>query len=335
MTKRRVIVLTTGGTIASKLGTAGRHISGAMTGESLLEAITPPRSGGVDVEVEVRSVLQKPSNAIELDDLVGISRQCRQLAEQPEVSGIVVTHGTDTLEETAHFLDITVPLSGCALVVTGAQRAPHQDGTDAYRNLADAITVAAAPDMAGVGVTVVFNQSLYAARQVRKLNTYQLHGFGAPGAGPLGYIDGQRVHLAQHPRRPAPLPLGESLPRVDILTSYLAASPELLTSSFTGGARGIVIEGLGRGHVPPTWLDAIRQATEAGVAVVVASVCHEGPVNTCYEFPGSLESLQAQGAIAAPDLSARKARLTLAVMLSTGASREEIASFFAPAMFSP
>jgi L-asparaginase len=315
MTKRRVIVLTTGGTIASAPGESGLNVSGAMTGESLLERVALPPPSLVEVEVE--SVLQKPSNAISLEDLVNLARHCERLAEDPTIEGIVLTHGTDTLEETAHFLDVTLALDDCALVVTGSQRAPHDEGTDAFRNLADAITVAADGRLAGVGATVVFNQCLYAARQVRKLNTYQVDGFGAPGGGQLGYVDGSRVHLAQLPLRMPPLPLGESLPRVDILPAYLGASPALFEASIASGARGLVIDGLGRGHVPPGWLESVEHAIKAGISVLVVSSCQEGPVNFSYEFPGSLASLQSIGAIEVPDLSARKARLSLAVMLST------------------
>lgn len=315
MTKQRVIVLTTGGTIASKPGGTGRNVSGAMSGESLLEHVAVPPTP--DLEVEVRSILQKPSNAISLDDLVELSRQCQALEQEPDVIGIVITHGTDTLEETAHFLDITLSLEACALVMTGSQRAPHEEGTDAFRNLANAITVAAAPRARGIGVTVVFNESIFAARSVRKLNTYRVNGFGAPGFGALGYVDGQRVHLAQLPCRAVPLPLGDRLVRIDILSSYLDASPRLIEASVASGAQALVIEGLGRGHVPPTWLECIGEATRGGIPVVVVSGCHEGPVDARYEFPGSLASLQAHGAIAVRDLSARKARLTLAVLLST------------------
>ncbi len=315
MTKRRVIVLTTGGTIASMPGGSGLNISGAMSGESLLERVALPPPSLVEVEVE--SVLQKPSNAISLDDLVTLSRRCETLAKDPAIKGIVVTHGTDTLEETAHFLDVTLALNDCALVVTGSQRAPHEEGTDAFRNLADAIIVAADGRLTGLGATVVFIECIYAARQVRKLNTYRLNGFGAPGGGQLGYVDGPRVHLAQLPLRMPPLPLGERLPRVDILPAYLDASPALVEASIAGGARGLVIDGLGRGHVPPGWLESVEHAIEAGITVLVVSSCQQGPVNFSYEFPGSLASLVSVGAIVVPDQSARKARLSLAVMLST------------------
>lgn len=318
MTKRKVVVLTTGGTIASLPGQSGLNASGAMTGESLLERLALTTE--MTTDVQVCSVLQKPSNAITLADLIEIHRLCEALARDPAVHGIVITHGTDTLEETAHFLDITLSLKTCALVVTGSQRAPHERGTDAYRNIADAINVAAHPLMHGVGASVVFNESIFAARHVRKVNTYQLQGFDSPGYGKLGYIDGTRVHLVQAVRRAAPLALGEALPRVDIVPAYLEAPSTLIDASVAAGARGLVIDGLGRGHVPPCWVEPVGRAIQQGIAVLIVSSCYAGPVHRSYEFPGSLASLEQRGAIAMTDLSARKARLTLAVLLSTGAA---------------
>src|SRR5690606_31776883 len=107
---------------------------------------------------------------------------CEAAAAEPGVVGVVVTHGTDTLEETAFFLDLTLDLAGCAVVVTGSQRAPHQAGSDAHRNLADAILVAGEPLAAQLGAVVVFHESIYAARHVRKVHSYQLDGFGPPAS---------------------------------------------------------------------------------------------------------------------------------------------------------
>lgn len=329
MTKRKVVILTTGGTIASLPDRTGRNASGAMSGESLLKQTVLLQGG--EVNVQVRSILQKPSNAMTLEDLVEIRHFCEQLASDPDVDGIVITHGTDTLEETAYFLDITLTLESCALVVTGSQRAPHEEGTDAYRNLANSITVAAHPVMQGVGAVVVFNESIYAARHVRKISTYQVQGFDSPGYGKLGYIDGSRVHLAQSVRRPDPLMLGETLPQVNIVSAYLDAGSAMIDVAIVG-ARGLVIDGLGRGHVPPSWLHSVERIIQKGVPVLIVSSCYQGAVHQSYEFPGSLVSLEERGAIAVKDLSARKARLSLAVILSTKEKEECIQTEIKQAM---
>lgn len=315
MTRNRIVVLTTGGTIASKADDSGRNRSGALQGDALMSQVSMPP--GFEPRVEVRSLLQKPSNAMTCDDLLLLQQHCQSLIESPDVSGVVVTHGTDTLEETAYFLDIT--LSGdIPIVLTGSQRAPHEPGTDAFRNLADALLVAVSSKAIGLGTLVVFNQSIYAARQVSKASSFQVNGFDAPVSGPLGYIDGPRVHLAARPiRRSVALPVGASLPRVDILPAYLGASPSLIEAAVNAGAAGLVIDGLGRGHVPPDWVPCVARVIERGIPVAVVSNCSSGPVHQAYEFTGSLASLESVGALPVLDLSARKARLALALLLAT------------------
>ncbi|MCE9684270.1 asparaginase [Halomonas alkalisoli] len=320
MTRNRIVVLTTGGTIASKPDDSGRNRSGALQGDALMAQVSLPP--GFEPRVEVRSVLQKPSNAMTCDDLLLLHEHCQALAESPDVAGVVITHGTDTLEETAYFLDITLP-DQLPVVLIGSQRAPHEPGTDAFRNLADGLLVAASPQAAGLGTLVVFNQSIYAARQVRKVSSFQVNGFAAPDTGPLGYIDGSRVQLSARPIRPtAALPVGSSLPRVDILPAYLDASPNLIEAAVNSGAEGVVIEGLGRGHVPPDWLSCIAQIVERGIPVAVVSNCPSGPVHQTYEFTGSLASLEAIGALPVLDLSARKARLILALLIASPSQQE-------------
>lgn len=316
MTTNRIVVLTTGGTIASQPDESGRNRSGALQGDALMAQVSLPPD--FEARVEVRSVLQKPSNAMTCDDLLLLRDHCQALAESPDVCGVVITHGTDTLEETAYFLDITLP-GQLPIVLTGSQRAPHEPGTDAFRNLADALQVAAASQVSGLGTLVVFNQTIYAARQVRKVSTFQVNGFAAPETGPLGYVDGARIRLAARPVRPpaSAVAIGTTLPRVDILPAYLGASPSLIDAAVEAGAVGLVIDGLGRGHVPPDWVPSLARVIERGVPIAVVSSCPSGPVHQAYEFTGSLASLESMGALPVLDLSARKARLALSVLLAS------------------
>jgi L-asparaginase len=316
MMKKHIVVLTTGGTIASKPSELGRSQSGALSGEQLLDQMALPQ--GVEVTLEVISLLQKPSNAVTLADLAELHRHGREALTRSDVDGLVITHGTDTLEETAYFLSLTLPADK-PCVITGSQRAPHQLGTDAFKNIVDAIVAAASPQLRQRGCVVVFNESLFAARYARKVNSFQLHGFDAPGVGPLGYIDGQRIKLYHAATVIAP-PIAEwdtPLPRVDLLPAYLDASPALLKASIESGAKAVVIDGLGRGHVPPNWMVTIKALIGAGMPVVIVSNCAQGPVNTSYEFSGSLADLVSAGVITLNDISARKARLALALLLSS------------------
>ncbi|MCH4812705.1 asparaginase [Vreelandella neptunia] len=316
MSKKHIVVLTTGGTIASKPSNSGRSQSGALSGEQLLEQVALPQ--GVEITLEVMSILQKPSNAVTLADLAELHRQGRKALARADVDGLVITHGTDTLEETAYFLSLTLPADK-PCIITGSQRAPHQLGTDAFKNICDAIVAAASPQLSQLGCVVAFNESLFAARYARKVNSFQLNGFEAPGAGSLGYIDGQRVKLYYAEKVVAAPIKGWDLPlpRVDLLPAYLDASPALLKASVESGAKAVVIDGLGRGHVPPSWMNEIREMVSAGVPIAVVSSCAQGPVNTSYEFSGSLADLASAGVLTLNDISARKARLALALLLSS------------------
>lgn len=315
------MLLTTGGTIASSATDSGRSIAGALSGESLAAQISLPP----DIDLQVCSLFQKPSNAIALDDLCALRAQCQALIDAGTVAGIAITHGTDTLEDTACFLDATLVLRGIPVVITGSQRVPHALGTDAFVNLRNAILAAASPLARDLGVLVAFNETLFAAGSVRKLSSFQVNGFGAPGLGCLGIIDNDALTLYQRPLRLPVLPAPRAaLPAVDILAVSLGARPALLDAAVQAGARGIVIDALGRGHVPPDWMPAVQRAIAAGVVVLVCSSTLHGPLYQTYAFAGSLHELESAGAIGVSGLPARKARLRLALLLANGTPTEPV-----------
>ena len=311
---KHIVLLSTGGTIASAPGPDGRDVSGALPGEVLAEQVRLP----AHLRLEVRSILQKPSNAVDLVDLATIAACCRELIAQGSVAGIVITHGTDTLEDTAYYLDCVLDSPDIPVVVTGAQRVPHALGSDAYANLANAVYAAADEACRGLGVLVAFNQSLFAAAFVRKVSSFQLHGFDAPGLGAMGMVDNGRVHLLQRPMRQSLLPADAPLPRVDVIPAMLGADVALIEAVIASAPAGLVIDGLGRGHVPPGWMPALARAVEAGIAVLVCSSTLSGPTHQSYQFSGALHDLEHIGAIGISHLSARKARLRLGLLLAAG-----------------
>lgn len=329
---KKVILLSTGGTIASTPHHAGRAIAGALTGSDLAAQIET----GPDIELDVQSVFQKPSNAITMADLHELRSRCQTLVDKGGVDGIVITHGTDTLEETAYFLDTTLRTDDVVIVVTGSQRVPHAMGTDAFVNLQNAVLVAADKKTRHMGVLVSFNEMIYSAAFVRKVSSFQVNGFDAPAQGCLGIIDNGVITIYQRPVRlpvlgpwPGTTELGQPAANsrmqetdgrphsavVDIVSSYLGARPQLLDAAVQNGARGIVIDALGRGHVPPDWMPSIARAIDAGVFVLVCTSTLHGPVHQTYDFQGSLHELDAIGAIGVSGLTARKARMRLAALL--------------------
>lgn len=310
---KKVVVLSTGGTIASVPGHDGRNIAGALKGNALLSHVQVAD----DIELEVISVFQKPSNSITRADLLSLYKQCQDLIDTGDVAGIVITHGTDTLEDTAYFLECTLQQKNTAVVITGSQRVPHAPGTDAYVNLQHAIQAAASDTCKNIGVLIVFNQNIFAASLARKTSSYQLNGFSAPGFGCLGFIDGDDVLIYQQPRKQAVLaPVNVSLPQVDILSVYMESSPIALDALVASDISAIVIDGIGRGQVPPTWLAGIKRGIDAGKKILITSSTLTGPVAPCYEYPAALFELEQIGAIGVSGLNARKARLRLMLILA-------------------
>lgn len=316
-------LLTTGGTIASTPSDQGRNVAGALSADHLLAQVGTAM--GDEQAVRSESLLQKPSNAIGIEDMCAIADRCEACLETPETAGIVITHGTDTLEETAWFLQQALGDCRRPVVVTGSQRALHEAGSDAPRNLVDAIRVAGAPESCGQGVLVVFDEEIHSAALVRKLSSYRLKGFGSPGFGPIGQIDGSALNYALRACPAEPVPRGTVMPRVDILTAA-ASSACLIDAAVADGASGLVIDALGRGQVPPDWVPVIERASDAGIPVAVTSSTGSGPVGAVYEYAGSLDSIIAVGALPAGALTARQTRILMMMMLSTGTSRSGLAA---------
>jgi L-asparaginase len=249
------------------------------------------------------------------------------------VSGVVVTHGTDTLEETAYFLDLTV--GSCRpVVVTGAMRNPTMVAPDGPANLYNAVRVAASPEAAGRGAMVMLNDEILSAREAEKTNTTRLNAFTAPTGGVLGVTDGDRVAFSRPPSRAdCAVPRFElgartDLPRVDIVYSYVGADSVLIDAAVAAGARGIVVASVGQGGTTPGQRRALRRAVERGVFVVSSSRTGSGRVPA-----GDADALDGwragRGAmIGAEELNAQKARVLLMLALARSAdARDVLASF--------
>ena len=309
---KRVALLSTGGTIASVPGNDGRAIAGALPGEELLAKT------GLEgyLEAHVESVFQKASNAIGPAEWISLANKCQHIIRSGDFDGVVITHGTDTLEDTAFFLHSVVDTSHVPVVVTGSQRVPHALGSDAYANLRQAMELAANDNARGLGVLVAFNQSVFSAGFVRKVSSYQLHGFDAPGLGPMGMLDEGVFHLLQRVRMLALLPTPTQLPRVDILPTYGGADPAMVQAVLQSGPDAVVIDGLGRGQVPVSWMPVLRQALDKGTVIAICSSTLHGPTHESYEYPGALHELVEAGAFGVSHLSARKARIRLALSIA-------------------
>jgi L-asparaginase len=315
---KKVALLTTGGTIASKKTESGLLSSGELTGEELASLCRLPS----DIEIEIHSVFQLPSMHIGFDKLLILKKKIEEVFKDPSVCGVVVTHGTDSLEETAYFLDLTVTDSR-RVVVTGSQRSPDDLGTDVYSNLRNSIYVAVDESLENVGTVIVFNERIWSAKYVKKVHASNLQGFESFGYGYLGIIDNDVVSVYQKPLIRDCYEIGDELPEVDIIKCYAGADGKFIRHAVDCGVKGIVLEGVGRGQVSPLMVDDIDYAIKNGVKVVVTTSAEEGQVHTSYDYRGSAYDLKLRGAVLGKDYDSKKARIKLAVLMSAGENIEK------------
>lgn len=318
---KRIVVLTTGGTIST------RDINGSgakpfLRGEDLLKEIP-----GLEevAEVEVAELAFIPGAFMTLATMVQMSERAQAILARPEVDGLVVTHGTDTLEESAYFLHLTVT-SEQPVVLTGAMRNSSQIGFDGYRNLYDAVRVAASDGARGLGTLVVLNEEMHSARWVTKTNGQKEDTFKSPAAGPVGMIYGDGPHFFMRPAaRTALPPRLES--KVDLIRLCVDCDDKFIRASTDAGSRGIVLEVFGGGRVNPPLLPAIDRALAAGVTVVTTTRCISGAMWDGYGYEGAFRDLQRRGILCAHDLPGHKARLKLMLGIGNNLTRERIREY--------
>jgi L-asparaginase len=322
-----VLVLTTGGTIASLPDPATGAKRPAVTGEDLVASV-PGLAEVADVRVE--EVASESSWNLTPADMLAVARRAGEALEEPDVDGVVVTHGTDTLEETAFLCDLTVRSDG-PVVVVGAMRSPDEPSADGPRNLLNAVRVAAAPEARGAGAVVAMNDEVHAARWVRKLDTALASAFGSPRRGAIGRVTPASVELPWLPPRGFTAEPPDDLPHdVALVSAYPGMDGAVFAAALEAtGATGLVVVGTGSGNVPGTAEDGIRAALDRGLPVVVATRVPGGSTGSGgYGSPGGGARLRELGACRAGPLSAGKARLLLMVLLAGGLSGKAAAREF-------
>jgi L-asparaginase len=310
--EREVLVLATGGTIA-------------MRGERAVPAATPAELlAGVGLEgVCARELLGLPGAHVGLDDALLIASTAA--AEAAQGRGIVVTHGTDTLEETAVLCDLLHD-GEAPIVFTGAIRPASAPGADGPANLLDAVAVAGAGAAAGLGCVVVFGGEIHAARGARKVDSAGPSAFGSPGGGPLGRVVEGRLALRARPVRPAQALAPARLDfRVPVVVATLGEDLALLD----GHADGAIVAALGGGHLSPAALERLRAAAQRMPVVLAVRPERGALLQSTYGFEGAEGDLRATGAIPAGALSPQAARMKLLACLGSSLDRDGIARAFA------
>jgi L-asparaginase len=329
MAKPIVAFIGTGGTIAS-LGRGPLDlqdygaIGNVMHAEEILAKWPVVHQVADVIAVKYRNIA---STAIDFADWKALVALCHRLTrEHSGLDGIVIGHGTATLEETAYFLNLTLKTS-VPVVLVGAQRPSSALSSDAGMNLVNAIRVAASPEARGMGVLVVLNDEIHAAREVTKTSTLRLQTFRTPDFGVLGHADADAVVFYRQPVRcRAPdtefdISALDALPRVDISYSYAGADGTAVRAFAAAGARGIVSAGFAPGFSAPGEAEALKAAVSQGIVVVQSTRAGSGRT-----FQSS--RLKAGGLLIADNLNPQKARILLSLALTNGQDDEEIMRIF-------
>ena len=325
-----VTILSTGGTIASQYDEARGGLVPALSGAELVAAV-PELSEVATVKVEQIANIGSPDMTPEIWQK--LARRANELLAGEEVDGIVVTHGTDTLEETAYFLDLTVT-SDKPVVMVGAQRAPSYYDTDGPRNLLNAVRVAVSPEAKGKGTFVVMNGQIHAAREVTKTNTIARETFKTLEFGALGVANLGGVKFYRAPLRRQTIAIEDDedvrLSRVEIVAHYAGADGRLIRALLRdpGGLEGLVIAGTGLGHVSVPMFDAIAEVRERGIPVVISTRVYTGRLMALYASKGRGIALQKIGAVLADNLSPQKARILLMLAMTRTKEPQELQAIF-------
>jgi L-asparaginase len=318
-----ICLLTTGGTIASKFDAETGDVTASIKGNDLRAMVHDPLEG---MDIEVEEFCSIGSYAMDISLAYALATRVNEKLADPAIHGVVVTHGTDTMEESAFLVDLLLA-SDKPVVFTGAQRNADHPDTDGPRNIADSIRLAGSPLARGLGAMICFEQEFHAARDVLKTHTSRVDTFRSGDHGKLGEIDGKVISLSRRPvlRKTYAAPKVET--DIELIKMVMGASDRAIRFAASSGARAIVIEGFGIGNTTPAVTFSVRDIIAGGTPVIVTSRCSRGRVKPVYGKGGG-KDLEAAGAIFAGDLSGPKARILAAVLSGLGLSIEEMRSEF-------
>ena len=309
-----ILVLGTGGTIAGSAGSAtgGGYSAGGLP---LATMLAPLAALGLDAALKGQEIARIGSQDIGFAEWQALHAACADAMKDPAITGIIITHGTDTAEETGFLLDLTLPTTK-PVVLVGAMRPADAVGTDGMRNFANAVKVASDPQAAGRGVMLVMGDAVLAARDARKAATAAIDAFRSFPRGALARVTPARLDWFGPPHRAgegARYPFPESLPRVAILTAGAGMDEQPVEALLGIGAQGIVLAGMGQGNAPGVVIAALARAAARGVPVVRATRVDEGLVDRNVEVDDDRH-----GFVAARALGPAKARVLLMVLVANG-----------------
>lgn len=314
---KNILVVFTGGTFSMKIdentGGAIPHFSG----NDLLEMMPEIRNLA---HIDHYDFGKFPGPHMTPDRMLSLSLKLREFIAKNIYDGIIVTHGTDTLEETAYLLDLTIKTS-IPIIVIGSMKNSSEPDWDGPKNLKDAIYICLNPNSRNMGVLVCLNGEINAASEVTKTHTDNIETFMSLDFGALGFVDRGRVFFNRLPRKLENISTHKIISNVDLLKVYAGMDEKFFRYSADSGTEGLVVEAMGVGNVPPAAFDGIKYSLDKGIPVVLVSRCPAGETLDIYGYPGAGKWLHQAGVIFADYLNGQKARIKL--MLALGITKEK------------
>ncbi|ADC51105.1 L-asparaginase [Alkalihalophilus pseudofirmus OF4] len=319
---KKILVLHTGGTIAMQ---EDEH--GAVTPNLVNPLYSTIESLSSIASVVVDDYLNIPSPHMTPSLMVDLAKRLKERVQNDSLDGIVVTHGTDTLEETAYLLDLVLNIEN-PVVVTGAMRSSNELGSDGPHNLISAVKTAASDEAYGKGVLVVLNDEIHTAKNVTKTHSSNIATFQSPQYGPIGIVTKRGVNFHHTLSHRECHPVDSLTKKVSLLKTYAGMEADIVEAVADAGINGLVIEAFGQGNVPPAIMPALDRLIKKQIPVVLVSRCYSGVVQDTYGYDGGGRTLKDLGVIFTNGLNGQKARLKLMVALELTTDNEQLQQIF-------
>lgn len=308
---KNILVAFTGGTFSMRIDEITKAAIPFFHGNELIDLI-PEAKKIANITVYEYGNYPGPHMTPEL--MLDLSNKIKKLVQNPEIDGIIVTHGTDTLEETGYFLDLTIKTEK-PIVVIGAMKTSSEPDWDGPRNLIDAVHICNNQNSKGLGVLVCLNGEINAASEVTKTHTEDVETFRSLDFGSLGFVEKGKVVYNRLPRKLETIETNKINSNVDLIKVYAGMNEKFFKFSAESNVEGVVIEAMGVGNVPPAAFEGIKYITEKKIPVVLVSRCPAGETLDIYGYPGAGKWLKQAGVIFADYLNGQKARIKLIICL--------------------
>lgn len=321
--KKNILLIHTGGTIAMS--------ENKETGSVTPAAEHPLNHSIKDLKkfatITEKTYLNIPSPHMTPERMLSLASFIKKMLAEASFDGVVLTHGTDTLEETAYFLDMVMGIEQ-PVIVTGSMRSSNEPGYDGPHNLISAVKTAVDSEAKGKGVLVVFNDEIHTAKNVTKTHTSNIATFQSPQFGPIGIVTKRGVFFHHYLKFHDYYPITQLTKKTTLLKAYAGMEPDLIQAVMTTGYDGLVIEALGQGNLPPALVPELKHLIEKCIPVVIVSRCFNGIVQETYGYDGGGKQLKELGVIFSNGLNGQKARLKLMIALELTNEKSALEKIF-------